>query len=83
MKRWNETLVAVDSVRAQSFPIKEIIVAVDHNPELYACAPGSPRPTCTAATTSRPARTPWSFADDMEAVLSAVGPLPDDPWARS
>jgi hypothetical protein len=23
------------------------------------------------------------FADDMEAVLSAVGPLPDDPWARS
>jgi hypothetical protein len=23
------------------------------------------------------------FADDMEAVLSEVGPLPDDPWARS
>jgi hypothetical protein len=23
------------------------------------------------------------FADDMEAVLSDVGPLPDDPWAHS
>jgi hypothetical protein len=23
------------------------------------------------------------FADDMEAVLADVGPLPDDPWARS
>jgi hypothetical protein len=23
------------------------------------------------------------FADDMEAVLGDVGPLPDDPWARS
>jgi len=23
------------------------------------------------------------FADDMQAVLSDVGPLPDDPWARS
>jgi hypothetical protein len=23
------------------------------------------------------------FADDMEAVLSEVGPAPDDPWARS
>jgi hypothetical protein len=23
------------------------------------------------------------FGDDMEAVLTDVGPLPDDPWARS
>ena len=23
------------------------------------------------------------FADDMEAVLADVGPVPDDPWARS
>jgi hypothetical protein len=23
------------------------------------------------------------FADEMEAVLADVGPLPDDPWARS
>jgi hypothetical protein len=23
------------------------------------------------------------FADDMEAVLTEVGPTPDDPWARS
>lgn len=23
------------------------------------------------------------FADDMEAVLADVGPIPDDPWARS
>ena len=36
MKRWNETLAAVESVREQSFPGKEIIVVVDHNPELYA-----------------------------------------------
>jgi hypothetical protein len=24
-----------------------------------------------------------AFAEDMEAVLDAVGPVPDDPWARS
>jgi|HubBroStandDraft_1064217.scaffolds.fasta_scaffold981710_1 hypothetical protein len=24
-----------------------------------------------------------AFADDMEAVLSSAGPVPDDPWARS
>jgi glucosyl-dolichyl phosphate glucuronosyltransferase len=36
MKRWNETLAAVDSVRNQSFRAEEIIVVVDHNPELYA-----------------------------------------------
>lgn len=23
------------------------------------------------------------FADDMETVLAGVGPVPDDPWARS
>lgn len=23
------------------------------------------------------------FADDMEAVIADVGPVPDDPWARS
>jgi hypothetical protein len=23
------------------------------------------------------------FADDMEAVLADIGPVPDDPWARS
>jgi glucosyl-dolichyl phosphate glucuronosyltransferase len=36
MKRWNETLAAVGSVREQSFPGREIIVVVDHNPELFA-----------------------------------------------
>lgn len=35
-KRWNETLAAVQSVRVQSFASKEIIVVVDHNPDLYA-----------------------------------------------
>lgn len=35
-KRWSETLAAVESVRAQSFHGKEIIVVVDHNPALYA-----------------------------------------------
>jgi hypothetical protein len=29
------------------------------------------------------ARPDPDFADDMEAVLADVGPLPDDPWARS
>ena len=24
-----------------------------------------------------------AFADDLEAVLSSIGPVPDDPWARS
>jgi len=35
-KRWNETCAAVESVRAQSYPDKEIILVVDHNPELHA-----------------------------------------------
>jgi GT2 family glycosyltransferase len=35
-KRWHETLAAVESVRAQSFPRKEIVVVVDHNPGLLA-----------------------------------------------
>ena len=34
-KRWDDTLAAVDSVRAQSLPAHEIIVVVDHNPALY------------------------------------------------
>ncbi len=35
-KRWHETCAAVESVRAQSFASKEIIVVVDHNPALFA-----------------------------------------------
>ena len=35
-KRWHETCAAAESVRAQSFPRKEIIVVVDHNPGLLA-----------------------------------------------
>jgi GT2 family glycosyltransferase len=35
-KRWHQTLAAVESVRAQSFTAKEIIVVVDHNPDLCA-----------------------------------------------
>ena len=35
-KRWHETCAAVESVRTQSFPRKEIIVVVDHNPDLRA-----------------------------------------------
>lgn len=35
-KRWNETCAAVESVRTQSFPRKEIVVVVDHNPVLCA-----------------------------------------------
>ncbi len=34
-QRWNDTLVAVASVRAQSLAAREIIVVVDHNPVLY------------------------------------------------
>jgi glycosyltransferase involved in cell wall biosynthesis len=35
MKRWAETCAAIESVRGQSFAQKEIIVVVDHNPELF------------------------------------------------
>lgn len=35
-KRWHETCAAVASVRAQSLPSREIILVVDHNPELQA-----------------------------------------------
>ncbi len=34
-QRWNDTLAAVASVRAQSLAPREIIVVVDHNPVLY------------------------------------------------
>ena len=34
-RRWAETCAAVESVRQQTFPNKEIIVVVDHNPALY------------------------------------------------
>jgi GT2 family glycosyltransferase len=33
--RWDDTLAAVASVRAQSHPAKELIVVVDHNPLLH------------------------------------------------
>jgi GT2 family glycosyltransferase len=35
-RRWDETRAAVDSVQSQSFPGKEVIVVVDHNPALFA-----------------------------------------------
>jgi GT2 family glycosyltransferase len=35
-ERWDATLAAVASVRAQSLPAAEIILVVDHNPALYA-----------------------------------------------
>jgi glycosyltransferase involved in cell wall biosynthesis len=34
--RWNDLLAAVESIRAQSVPAREIIVAIDNNPELFA-----------------------------------------------
>jgi glucosyl-dolichyl phosphate glucuronosyltransferase len=33
-KRWNDTLAAVQSVQQQSLPAAEIILVIDHNPEL-------------------------------------------------
>jgi glucosyl-dolichyl phosphate glucuronosyltransferase len=35
-RRWHETCAAVESVRGQSLPAKEIIVVVDHHPALLA-----------------------------------------------
>lgn len=35
-ERWDDLVAAVDSVRAQHSPPREIIVVVDHNPRLYA-----------------------------------------------
>ena len=43
--RWDDLLVAVDSVRCQSVPAREIIIVVDHNPALL----GRVRERCTDA----------------------------------
>jgi len=34
-ERWDQVQAAINSVRAQSMPAKEVIVVVDHNPALY------------------------------------------------
>ena len=39
-ERWNETCAAIDSVQEQSFPNKELVVVVDHNPALHAALAG-------------------------------------------
>ena len=37
-ERWNDLVSAVDSVRQQNTPAGEIIVVIDHNPDLYQMA---------------------------------------------
>ena len=34
-ERWNELIVAVESIRRQSIPPYEIIVVIDHNIQLF------------------------------------------------
>ncbi len=35
LERWGDTLAAVESVRNQTTPPHEIVLVVDHNPDLY------------------------------------------------
>lgn len=35
LDRWDDTLAAVASVQSQTMPAQEIVVVVDHNPDLY------------------------------------------------
>jgi glucosyl-dolichyl phosphate glucuronosyltransferase len=37
-ERWNDLIAAVDSIRHQKTPAGEIIVVIDHNPDLYKMA---------------------------------------------
>ncbi len=37
-QRWDLLLRAIDSIRAQTVPVDQIVLVVDHNPELYAHA---------------------------------------------
>ena len=64
-KRWDDTLAAVASVRAQTLAARETILVVDHNPVLYkrlksALAGVTVVENREAAEASRAARTPAS-----------------------
>jgi len=37
-ERWNDLVAAVDSIRRQNTPAGEIIIVIDHNPDLYKMA---------------------------------------------
>jgi hypothetical protein len=73
----------------------ERVVVVNHErPTFVIMHPDDPAAGSTTSRRGRPLREALTllanaalpdpaFADDMEAVLADVGPVPDDPWARS
>lgn len=60
------------------------VYVITHPDDHWAAAPGRGRPLREALSLLALAAPPDpAFAEDMEAVLDAVGPAPGDPWARS
>ncbi|HSZ03944.1 MAG TPA: hypothetical protein VK778_01940 [Solirubrobacteraceae bacterium] len=59
-----------------------VIVHPDDHPPMAASRHGRPLSEALALLTQAAPPDP-AFADDMEAVLDTVGPVPADPWAQS
>lgn len=74
----HEDVVVVNRER----PAFVIVHPDDRAPTAPALARGRPLAIALAMLAQAAPPDP-AFAEDMQAVLDAVGPVPDDPWARS
>jgi hypothetical protein len=66
----------------RSRPVYVIVNPDDHSRESAPRRQGRPLREALAILSSAPLPDP-AFAEDMEAVRNAVGPIPADPWAPS
>jgi len=63
-------------------PVYVLVHPDDHGPTAWPARRGQPLREALSALLQAATPDP-AFAEDMEAVLDAVGPTPGDPWAQS